>query len=43
MFQSVLSRTHNNQKYTVGWTEADSVPGWGRTRGLMREFLEEVG
>ena len=31
-----------NQKYTAGWTESDSVPGWGRTKGRMKEFLEEV-
>lgn len=30
-----------NQKYTEGWTEADSVPGWGRTAGRFDEFLKE--
>jgi len=32
-----------NQRFTKGWTEADSVPGWGRTLGRMDEFLSEVG
>lgn len=31
-----------NQKYTDGWTESDSVPGWGVTRGRMPEFLAEL-
>jgi len=31
-----------NQKYTEGWTEADEVPGWGRTKGRFQEFLREV-
>jgi glycosyltransferase involved in cell wall biosynthesis len=32
-----------NQKYTQGWTEADEVPGWGRTAGRMDALLSEVG
>jgi len=24
-----------NQKYTAGWTEADSVPGWGTLRDVL--------
>lgn len=31
-----------NQRFTEGWTEADAVPGWGVTKGRMREFLESV-
>lgn len=31
-----------NQRFTKGWTEADEVPGWGRTRGRMGEFLEDI-
>jgi len=31
-----------NQKFTEGWTEAESVPGWGRTMGRMDELLSEV-
>jgi glycosyltransferase involved in cell wall biosynthesis len=26
----------------VGWTEADGVPGWGKTKGRFSGFLEEV-
>jgi hypothetical protein len=29
-----------NQRYTRGWTEADEVPGWGRTKGRMGAFLD---
>ena len=25
-----------------GWTEADEVPGWGKTKGCFNEFLCEV-
>lgn len=32
-----------NQRYTRGWTEADRVPGWGRTKGRFQEFLKLVG
>ena len=31
-----------NKKTCLGWTEADAVPGWGRTRGRFDEFLKEV-
>ena len=32
-----------NRKFTKGWTEAESVPGWGRTVGRMTELLSGVG
>ena len=32
-----------NQRYTKGWTEADAVPGWGRTVGRMQEILGNGG
>ena len=31
-----------NQNSCLGWTESDSVPGWGVTKGRFREFLAEV-
>lgn len=31
-----------DQRYTVGWTEADAVPGWGVTKGRFAEFLAEA-
>lgn len=31
-----------DQRYTRGWTEAEEVPGWGRTAGRMGEFLEAL-
>lgn len=31
-----------NQRYTEGWTESDSVPGWGVTKGRFHEFLQEA-
>lgn len=31
-----------NKKYTEGWQESDSVPGWGKTEGRFQEFLKEV-
>lgn len=31
-----------NQKYTAGWTEAEEVPGWGRTMGRFTEWLREI-
>lgn len=37
-----------NQRYTQGWTEGDSVPGWGTdggpsvTLGRFNEFIDEV-
>jgi hypothetical protein len=31
-----------NQRYTKGWTESDSVPGWGKTKGRFKEILIAV-
>lgn len=31
-----------DQRYTKGWTESDSIPGWGVTKGRFREFLREA-
>jgi hypothetical protein len=31
-----------NQKYCQGWTESDSVPGWGKTKDRFSEFLADV-
>jgi len=31
-----------NQRYTKGWTEAEEVPGWGRTKDRVEEFLNEL-
>lgn len=31
-----------NKRYIKGWIEADEIPGWGRTGGCFREFLEGV-
>jgi glycosyltransferase involved in cell wall biosynthesis len=31
-----------NQRFTKGWTEADEVPGWGRTLGRFDEVLSGV-
>lgn len=31
-----------NQRYTEGWTESDSVPGWGQTLWRFEAFLAEV-
>lgn len=31
-----------NPRYTEGWTEADTVPGWGQTVGRFPEFLQEM-
>ena len=28
-----------NQKYTIGWTEAGEVPGWGNTKELMKVVI----
>ena len=28
-----------NQKYTRGWTESDSVPGWGKTSDLLNKIF----
>ncbi len=30
-----------DQRYTAGWTESDSVPGWGVTAGRFRELLDD--
>ena len=29
-----------NQKFCQGWTMADTVPGWGQTKGRFEEFLD---
>jgi glycosyltransferase involved in cell wall biosynthesis len=31
-----------NERYTRGWTEADEIPGWGRTAGRFDAWLAEV-
>jgi glycosyltransferase involved in cell wall biosynthesis len=31
-----------DQRYTEGWTESDSIPGWGITLGRFDDFLREV-
>jgi hypothetical protein len=31
-----------NKNSCRGWTEADAVPGWGKTRGRFEEFLAEI-
>jgi len=31
-----------DQRYTKGWVEGDSVPGWGVTAGRFPEFLADV-
>jgi hypothetical protein len=31
-----------NQQYTKGWTEADEVPGWGKTKGRMNAFFSGI-
>lgn len=31
-----------NPDACLGWTLADEVPGWGRTKGRFQEFLEDV-
>lgn len=31
-----------NQRFTAGWREDHSVPGWGRTEGRFPEFLKDV-
>jgi hypothetical protein len=31
-----------NQRYTKGWKEAEEVPGWGRTKDRMNEFLLDI-
>ena len=32
-----------NQKSCLGWTMADEVPGWGRTKDRFDDFLKTVG
>jgi glycosyltransferase involved in cell wall biosynthesis len=32
-----------NQKSCLGWTMADEVPGWGRTKDRFDEFLKTIG
>jgi len=29
-----------DQRFTEGWTEADKVPGWGKTKGRMEVILD---
>ena len=31
-----------NKSTCLGWTMADNVPGWGRTKGRFDEFLKDV-
>jgi hypothetical protein len=31
-----------NKRYTKGWTEAESVPGWGQTAGHFNELLGAI-
>jgi ribosomal protein L37E len=31
-----------NKRFTAGWTEAEEVPSWGRTKGRMPEFLKGI-
>lgn len=31
-----------NQRFTRGWTEADEVPGWGKTQGRFQEILDGI-
>lgn len=31
-----------NPRYTEGWTEAEEIPGWGRTGGRFDAWLQEV-
>jgi hypothetical protein len=33
---------YRQQKYTRGWTEAEEVPGWGKTGGCFKELLVNV-
>lgn len=32
-----------NKSTCQGWTESDSIPGWGRTRGRFNDFLADLG
>lgn len=36
------SEFRGGEKVTEGWTLADEVPGWGRTKGRIREILEGI-
>lgn len=31
-----------NREYAKGWKESDHVPGWGKTKGRLDEFLAEL-
>lgn len=31
-----------DQRYTEGWLESDSIPGWGKTEGRFDEMLSEI-
>lgn len=31
-----------NQRFTEGWLESDSVPGWGNTLGRFNDFLKDI-
>lgn len=31
-----------NPRFTKGWTEAEEVPGWGRTKDRFHEILESI-
>ena len=31
-----------DKRHCQGWTEADEVPGWGKTKGRFEEFLKEM-
>ncbi|MHC4748313.1 MAG: glycosyltransferase family 2 protein [Planctomycetota bacterium] len=31
-----------NKRYTEGWTESDSVPGWGQTKGNMDNLIANL-
>jgi hypothetical protein len=34
---------YRNERSIKGWTEAEEVPGWGRTKGRFRELLKDYG
>jgi hypothetical protein len=31
-----------DQRFTEGWTESDSIPGWGTTKGRFDEWLADL-
>lgn len=33
---------YRNPKYTAGWTESESVPGWGVTKDRFADFLRDL-